>query len=299
MKRLSPSALLMVFSLVLSQPLQADQSVDQMAIQAAVASYVEAFNAKDAAALAAHWSPDAIYTNPLSGEQVVGRAAIEQQFAAIFADDEALKLVATTDSVQFISPGVAIEHGTATVTRPEQTPEESQYTAVYVKRDGEWLLDRVSEEDTPVVLSHYEHLQELEWMIGTWIDGDDQSVIETTCEWTKNRNFITRMYSLTVGDRIEVSGMQIVGWDPAAQQIRSWVFDSDGGFGQGVWRRKDKTWYIQMSGTAPDGSNSSSVNIITYVDDNTFTWQSINRQAGGELLPNVDEVAVVRQTTPD
>lgn len=299
MKRLSPSLLLMAWSLVVSQSLQADQTVEQTAIRNAVASYVQAFNAKDAAALAAHWSPDAIYTNPVSGEQVVGRAAIEQQFAAIFADEAAPKLVATTDSVQFISPGVAIEHGTATVTRPEQTPEESRYTAVYVKRDGEWLLDRVSEEDTPVVLSNYEHLQELEWMIGTWVDGDDQSVIETTCQWTKNRNFITRMYALRVGDRIEVSGMQIVGWDPAAQQIRSWVFDSDGGFGQGVWRRKDKTWYIQMSGTAPDGSNASSVNVITYVDDNTFTWQALNRQAGGELLPNVDEVVVVRQTTPD
>jgi len=299
MKRLPPTALLMAWSLVLSQPLQADQSVDQMAIQAAVASYVEAFNAKDAAALAAHWSPDAIYTNPVSGEQVVGRDAIEQQFAAIFADDEALKLVATTDSVQFISPGVAIEHGTATLTRPEQTPEESQYTAVYVKRDGEWLLDRVSEEDVAVDSSNYEHLQELEWMIGTWIDGDDQSVIETTCQWTKNRNFITRMFTLTVRDRIEVSGMQVVGWDPATLQIRSWVFDSDGGFGQGVWRRKDKVWYIQTTGTAPDGSMSSSVNIITCVDDNTFTWQSINRQAGGELLPHVDEVVVVRQTATE
>jgi hypothetical protein len=35
------------------------------------------------------------------------------------------------------------------------------------------------------------------------------------------------------------------------------------------------------------------------VDDDTFTWQSINRVAGGELLPNVDEVVVVRQATPE
>ncbi|HBO45968.1 MAG TPA: DUF4440 domain-containing protein, partial [Planctomycetaceae bacterium] len=45
----------------------------------------------------------------------------------------------------------------------------------------------------------------------------------------------------------------------------------------------------------PDGRKSSSVNIIKYVDDNTSTWQSVNRQAGGELLPNVDEVVVVRK----
>jgi hypothetical protein len=45
----------------------------------------------------------------------------------------------------------------------------------------------------------------------------------------------------------------------------------------------------------PDGGKTSSVNIITYVDDNTFTWQSVNREASGEILPNIDEVVVVRQ----
>jgi hypothetical protein len=72
------------------------------------------------------------------------------------------------------------------------------------------------------------------------------------------------------------------------------VFDSDGGFGEGLWTRKGNAWHIQATGTLPDGSKSSSVNIITRLDDNTFTWQSINRQAAGELLPNVDEVVVAR-----
>jgi hypothetical protein len=45
----------------------------------------------------------------------------------------------------------------------------------------------------------------------------------------------------------------------------------------------------------PDGRKSSAVNILTKVDDNTFTWQSIQRYVDGELLPNVDEVVVVRQ----
>ena len=61
------------------------------------------------------WSPDAVYTNPLSGEQVVGREEIEKQFAAIFAEAKGAKLEAKTDSVQFVSPNVAVEHGTAKV----------------------------------------------------------------------------------------------------------------------------------------------------------------------------------------
>ena len=94
-------------------------------------------------------------------------------------------------------------------------------------------------------------------------------------------------------------GMQVIGWDPAAKQIRSWVFDSDGGFANGRWTRNGKTWSISTSGTQTDGRKSSSVNMITYVGDNQFKWRSINRTAGGELLPNIDEVIVVRSPTAE
>ena len=50
-------------------------------------------------------------------------------------------------------------------------------------------------------------------------------------------------------DRIDMAGMQIIGWDPAAKQIRSWVFDSDGAFGEGVWNKQGNRWYIQSTGT--------------------------------------------------
>ncbi len=157
---------------------------------------------------------------------------------------------------------MAVEQGIAKVTRPDQTPEESEYSAVYVKRDGQWLLDRVTEEEVPVVLSHYEQLKELEWMIGTWVDQDEENRIETTCQWTKNQNFMMRSFTVSVRDRLEMSGLQIVGWDPAAKQIRSWVFDSDGGFGEGCGARRHAL-ACAATGTLPDGRKTSSVNIIT------------------------------------
>ncbi len=276
-----------------------DSSPEESAIRAAVQSYVAAFNQGDAKALAALWSPEAVYANPLTGQQVIGRAEIEKQFAAILAEGKGAKLQANTESVQFVSPNVAVEQGTAKVVRPDQPPEESQYTAVYVKREGQWLLDRVTEEDMSIPPTHYEQLRELEWMIGTWVDQDEQDRIETTCQWTKNRNFITRSFVVSVRDRIEMAGMQIIGWDPAAKQIRSWVFDSDGAFGEGVWSNKANRWYVKSTGTLPDGSKSSSTNIMTRLDNNTFTWQSVNRVVEGELLPNVDEVVVVRQSATE
>ena len=88
--------------------------------------------------------------------------------------------------------------------RPDAPVEDSKYTAVLVKRDGQWLLDRVTEED---ILgprpSNYEHLKELAWMIGSWVDDNDPDAnIHTDCEWTKNRNFITRAFAVVIGDQV-------------------------------------------------------------------------------------------------
>lgn len=270
------------------------QTTEEGAIRKAVEAYVTAFNQGDAKALAALWAPEAIYSNPLSGEQVVGRQAIEEQFVAFFAAAKELKLESTTDSIAFVSPNVAIEQGVATVLRPDQAPDATEYTAVYVKQGGQWLLDRVTEESVPMITSHYEHLKELEWMIGSWVDQDDDVTVVTDCNWTRNNNFLTRSFMVQVGDQIDLAGMQIIGWDPAAKQIRSWVFDSDGGFGQATWSKKGNRWYIHQNGVLPDGRKSSSVNIITYLDDNTCTLQSVNRTVDGELLPNIAEVQITK-----
>ena len=280
-------------------PAPAAQPNDEAAVRAAGAAFLEAYNARDAKKLAALWSPEAIYSDPATGEKIVGRDAIEDTFADAFADKKDVKLTADVKSIDFVSPNVAITRGVAHVIRPGEEPEDSEFTSVRVKRDGQWLLDRVSEvelEKTPT--SNYEHLKPLEWMIGSWHDDDDRPSVEiqTDCAWTKNKNFMTRSFAVAIGDRVNKSGMQIIGWDPVAKQIHSWVFDSDGGYAEGTWTQKDKKWFIQNTGTLIDGAKATSVNIVTPIDDNSFKWESVNREVNGELQPNVDPVLVVRKT---
>ncbi len=296
MRRMLLTAALVSWGLATAMGSEADrQAADEAAIRKSVESYVVAFNQGDAKALAAMWLPEAVYTNPVTDEQVVGRAAIEKHFAGIFADAKGAKLEAKTESIRFISPNVAVEEGTAKVIRPDQEPEESEYTAVYVKHEGQWLLDRVTEKDEPVIPSHYEQLKELGWLVGRWVDEDDEDTVVTECNWTRNNNFLARSFTVQIRDRIDMAGLQIIGWDPATKQIRSWVFDSDGGFGQGTWKKKGNRWYIQQTGVLHDGRKSSSVNIITYEDDKTCTLQSVNRTVDGELLPNIEEVKITKQ----
>ena len=138
-------------------------------------------------------------------------------------------------------------------------------------------------------------LGELGWMIGQWVDEGKDSKIVTSCSWTKNRKFLTRSFSVTIDGQLSLEGTQFIGWDPIAGRIRSWTFDSEGGFGEGRWIRDGNRWLVKMSFVLGSGERASAVNVITFVDQDTLRWQSIDREVAGELLPNIPEVTVVRQ----
>jgi uncharacterized protein (TIGR02246 family) len=270
---------------------------DEAMIRENASKYVEAYNRRDSRTMAEMWSPDAVYMDPTTNVRIVGRDAIAEHFQSVLAGSEAAKLAIMIDSVDFVSPNVAIEKGSAVVTHANNPAEKTFYSAVHVKRDGQWFIDRVSEEGERAPRpSNYERLRELEWMLGTWIDdAGDGVTVQTDVEWTKNRNFMTRSFAVVIGDQVDMSGMQIIGWDPVKNQIRSWVFDSDGGFGDGTWVRKGNRWIIQSTAILADGGKATATNILTQRDDGTATWQSVNRSVDGELLPNVDEVPLVRK----
>ena len=269
---------------------------DRAMIEKSVASYVAAFNAQDAKALSAHWSPEGVYISRLSGSRVTGREALVAEFTALFEEVKDMRLEVATESIDFVSPNVAIEQGSATVVRPKESPTMSTYSVVYVRRDGKWLIDRVSEKEVVEPPSHYEQLKCLEWMIGSWVDQDGEGTVATECHWARNNNFIIRSFNISIDGALDMAGMQVIGWDPARKQIRSWVFDSDGGFNEGVWQQQKQNWIVRCKATLPDGRVANSDSIMKPLDEDRFTWQQVNRFVDGEMLPNLEEVVIERET---
>lgn len=274
----------------------ADQAEEEVAIRASVAAYVVAFNKGDAKAIAAQWAPDAVYSNPMTDEEVTGRKAIEAQLVKIFKDAKETKIEVDVNSIRFLSPSVAIEEGTARVLRPGDEPDVTIYSCMHVKAGGKWLVDRMTEQSEPVFRSNYQHLKDLQWMIGTWVDQDGSATIKTTSQWSKNQNFITRRFSVSIDGESDLSGVQFIGWDPVAQNIRSWVFDSDGGFGDSTWKKKENKWVIRSAATLSDGRKASAVKTLTVLDDQTITWQASGRSINGEILPNIDPIRLTRNS---
>ena len=263
-------------------------------IMAAIDAYVAAFNARDAEKLVSLWSEEGVYLTSSTGEAVVGSEAMAEEFAAIFSAEDAPKLAVETESIEFISPNVALERGRAMLTRAEEVVETT-YRAVFVKRGDAWLVDRVTEDDVLADDTRYEKLSQLEWLLGNWAVAGEGFSVEISCQWTKNGNFLSREYVISVDGRDESSGLQVIGWDANRDQIVSWLFDSDGGVVTGEWRQSGDEWFITSVVTLADGGSGSFTSVCRPLDENSYAWRKVHQFLDGELLPNIDEIVLERQ----
>jgi uncharacterized protein (TIGR02246 family) len=270
-------------------------AADEAAIRATVDTYVAAYNRGNAQAVATHWSENGEWISP-SGKRVRGKQAIEKEMQALFAENKGVKIEVMHPAIRIVSPDVAIEEGTVRVIRPAERPSDSTYLAVHVKKGGKWQLDSVRETETPEASDANASLQELAWLVGEWIDDSPEATAEATVTWTKNKTFLSYTFKVVSPGMDDLEGTQIIGWDPAADTIRSWMFDSDGGFGEGVWTKKDNAWVVKFNHVLPDGRKASATNIYTLKDGNTFAWKSIGRKVDGQFLPNLDDMKMVRKT---
>jgi uncharacterized protein (TIGR02246 family) len=267
---------------------------DLAAIRAAVDSYVEAYNRGDAQAVAKHWSEKGEWITPL-GNRIVGREEIAKAMEVFFAAEKGIKIEVLDPKVRLITADVASEEGTVRVTEPGQSSSDSTYVAIHVKQDGNWKLDSVHETEIPVADSSGGNLEQLSWMVGEWVDASPDAIVETTVSWTKNKSFLTSTFRLSVPGMDDLEGTMVIGWDPSTETIHSWMFDSDGGFGEGIWKSHNDRWVVKFKQVLPDGRKASATNIYKFVDDNHYTWQSIGREVDGQFAPNIDEVTIVRK----
>jgi hypothetical protein len=146
----------------------------------------------------------------------------------------------------------------------------------------------------PAPESNAEFLEELTWLNGQWQHKNGDTEIALECAEVANGNFRTHRFQIKTKGEITHEGTQVIGFDAAKQQLRSWVFSSDGSFGDGYIDNKGERWSIRVSGVLPDGDKSTATQIITRKDDGNFTWQVIDRHVGTRALPNVPEITLTK-----
>ncbi|HEV8052615.1 MAG TPA: SgcJ/EcaC family oxidoreductase [Parachlamydiaceae bacterium] len=264
-------------------------------IQSSMEAYTKVFNAKDSAALANLWDEDATLQNPITGDLVEGRSNIENYFKQKFEEHPKSKLTIIVEKVEFPATDEAIVKAHIQIADADSVNVEGRKLIDLVKEEGKWLIVNSSDYEQLPIVSHYDNLEKINWLVGRWADDADNIDITSEWKWDKHKNFLTERFTMKVLDQDDFEGFQILGWDPASETIHSWVFDVDGGFGDGSLINEDNSWYASMKYTQPDGKIASSTNIYTKVDDNTYTFASVGRDIDGTVLPNVGPFKIIRK----
>ena len=266
---------------------------DQAQIRTAAERFVELYNAHDAKTLSSLFADDAELVER-DGTRIVGSEELQSAFEDSFSQNPKAKISLTIESLRFIAPGVAVEEGRLT-SYPDgvEATVESIYRVAHVRRNDKWLMAgaRTIDDD---VLSNYEYLRDLEWLVGDWIDEDSEAVVETSFRWAPSRTFLLRDFSVKSKGQVVLSGTQRIGWDAQKKQFRSWIFDSEGGYVEGIWTVVGDGYVIRSSGYTADGLAVSGTTRFDREGKDRFVWSMFNRLRGSEIMPDA-RVTVVRK----
>ncbi len=265
-----------------------ENAADVDAIKKAGQSFIKAYLAGDAKAMAAHWTENGEY---FADDATVlrGRAEIEKTYAELFAKKGGhSEAHIEITSIRFPSKDTAIEEGFFKVRTGKEAHKTSKYTVLHVREDGKWLMAMVREWPSEGI-----SVRDLDWLIGAWEAKKDDTEVHTTYTWWGDKSFIRADISIKQKDAVR-EGFQMIGKDRSTGQIRSWTFDKEGSFGEATWSHDGKKWTMDSAGVLEDGSVLAATNILTRIDQDTFTFQSVERSVGGEAIADIPPVRVTR-----
>jgi uncharacterized protein (TIGR02246 family) len=275
----------------------APTAADEKAIQATLEKLAAAFNARDAKAAVALFTPTGEFVDG-EGNTFHGREAIEAELTALFKANTQGKVGFETDNVRFLSAGLFIEEGTVTVTSVDKFNKKIGYLMLHAQqKDGSWLLASVRSKGEEATTPQ-EHLQELSWLIGEWVDESTESVVKTRVRWSEDKNFILSDFVIQVAGKPTLKGTHRIGWDPLMKSFKSWVFDSAGGHAEGVWTQVDERWIVRFTGVRPDGEVGTMTTTYQPIGPDTYLYTVTDRILGEDAQPDLSVLVVRKPPEP-
>lgn len=263
------------------------------AINKTTADYVSAFNRGDAEAIAEMYTAEAEFEDT-TGEMLNGRSAIKTSFASFFEANPKASIAVQVESVRPLGRGLATAIGVVRLELPDVEPVvETRYSALHVLEGERWRVASVREwmSDPATAVTP----EQLEWLVGEWTASGDNGTVHITYTWDESRVFLQGRYTIAQDAKVVSSGTQVIGRSPTGG-LRSWLFDSSGTTQDAIWTRDHDRWLSEGLGILPDGTEITSLNVMIRLGKDTFTWQTIEREADGVPLPALPPIRVNRVT---
>jgi uncharacterized protein (TIGR02246 family) len=261
-----------------------DDTFDALGI--AAGRFVKAFNERDAAAIAALFTPLGEIVGS-DGKTLVGRQAIEDYHRGLFSGEQVPRIALEASGVDLISPGVAVEEGLVHLTLADNEPVRSiEYSVTHVKQaDGTWLM--AASRSLSEVTMPSERIKPLHWMIGEWtLESEDGMRIDMVIDLDDHENHLLGEALVTNSTAESQTTNLRIGWNPATSSVYWWTFDSDGGNASGPWARRGDEWAVSTTGITAEAEAASSSQTLVR-DGDTMVWIATQRMLGGEALPDM------------
>ncbi len=117
-----------------------------------------------------------------------------------------------------------------------------RYVAIWAKSADEWKLASYREVADALTLTPHDYLLPLSWLVGDWVNEGADGTVAITYRWSDDGNYLLGEFKMASASNEARTSSQRIGWDANTGLIRSWLFDADGGFSEGVWNVVDDAW---------------------------------------------------------
>lgn len=240
---------------------------------------IQAFDAGKAEEVASNFLPEGEWIDEF-GNTYHGQEDITTILKEYFEKYPGAKMSTHVEKLIAIGP-VAFEEGTRTMTCGEDAMALIHYTATLAKTENGWRYVSVKDMDKETLPTAHQMLQPLGWLVGEWVNEGPNGRMQITYRWSEDRNYLLGTYEIESNGEVAMKSEHRIGWDPLHHRIRTWLFDSDGSFGEGVWTQVGDDWHIQSSAILPDGGTGSAIIRLTHDDANRFTMIGTHRVING------------------
>jgi uncharacterized protein (TIGR02246 family) len=273
-------------------------NADEQAVRQVTQDFVRAFNSASGDKASSLFYSGAELTDD-GGHVHKGAAAIKDVLGRFFQKFPGATSNMTADSVWMVSPGLAIEEGRRVVsTKGDTASAATRYTLVMIKQHGEWKIASGREVEDDDSLSPHDRLKPLAWLVGDWVDEGEDAVVQISCKWSEDKNYLLVDFDSKVQGKPAIKSSQRIGWDPLAQKVKSWVFDSDGGHGEGLWSQVENRWVIKSTAVLPDGQTGSATITLEPREKDSYLMKGFDRIRGKTAEPDFEVKIVRKPPTP-
>lgn len=255
------------------------------AVTRAADAYVTAFNARDYAALSAQWAEKAELVE--GNARVSGRERIVASIRGWLERHPEGKLALEISAIEpLAAPLVRVSGRMKFTKKPGAPTAESRFTSLRVLDGGQWrLLESLVEPSDDVALD------DLDWLVGTWrlSDPDGGTVVEAVFERTLGGHVLVGRTTITRKGGTPTEAMQVIHPDRGTGSVRTWVFDANGAWAEGVVEFDGTSYHQSLVGVPAAtavGREARWVQVISPTGADRFTLHAIERTVDGVPLPD-------------